>query len=84
MEAYIDVRLQPGTTAQGFEAAVMKLPGVVSMAILTGSFDVRLRVASKDQADLVRLIETLRARTGAMARMGFTNGLKFLKCQPNF
>lgn len=65
VEAYIDVRLQPGTTAQSFEAAVMKLQGVVSMAILTGSFDVRLRVACKDQADLVRLIETLRARTGA-------------------
>ena len=65
VEAYIDVRLQPGTTAQSFEAAVMKLPGVVSMAILTGSFDVRLRVACKDHADLVRLIEILRARTGA-------------------
>jgi Lrp/AsnC family leucine-responsive transcriptional regulator len=65
VEAYIDVRLQPGTSAQSFEAAVMKLPGVVSMAILTGSFDVRLRVACKDQTDLVRLIETLRARTGA-------------------
>ena len=63
--AYIDVRLQPGTTAQSFEDAVMKLPGVVSMAILTGSFDVRLRAACKDQTDLVRLIETLRARTGA-------------------
>jgi Lrp/AsnC family transcriptional regulator, leucine-responsive regulatory protein len=65
VEAYIDVRLQPGTSAQSFEAAVMKLPGVVSMAILTGSFDVRLRVACKDQTDLVRLIETLRARSGA-------------------
>jgi Lrp/AsnC family transcriptional regulator, leucine-responsive regulatory protein len=65
VEAYIDVRLQPGTSAQSFEAAVTKLPGVVSMAILTGSFDVRLRVACKDQTDLVRLIETLRARTGA-------------------
>jgi Lrp/AsnC family leucine-responsive transcriptional regulator len=34
------------------------------MAILTGSFDVRLRVACRDQADLVRLIETLRSRAG--------------------
>ena len=40
------------------------MPGVVSMAILTGSFDVRLRVACRDQADLVRLIETLRSRAG--------------------
>ena len=65
VEAYIDVRLQPGASAQSFEAAVMKLPGVVSMAILTGSFDVRLRVGCKDQTDLIRLIEALRTRTGA-------------------
>jgi len=64
LEAYIDVKLQAGTSAQHFEAAVAKLPGVVSMAILTGPFDVRLRTACKDQADLVRLIETLRTRVG--------------------
>lgn len=51
--------------AQDFEAAALKLPGVVSMAILTGSFDVRLRVACKHQAELVHLIETLRTRMGA-------------------
>jgi Lrp/AsnC family leucine-responsive transcriptional regulator len=65
LEAYIDVKLQAGTSAQDFEAAVAKMPGVVSLAILTGSFDVRLRVACKDQADLVRLIEALRTRAGA-------------------
>jgi Lrp/AsnC family transcriptional regulator, leucine-responsive regulatory protein len=63
LEAYIDVKLQTGTSAQHFEAVVA--PGVVSMAILTGSFDMRLRVVCKDQADLVRLIETLRTRAGA-------------------
>jgi Lrp/AsnC family transcriptional regulator, leucine-responsive regulatory protein len=65
LEAYIDVKLQTGTSAQNFETAVTKLPGVVSMAILTGSFDVRLRVACKDQADLIGLIEMLRTRAGA-------------------
>jgi len=65
LEAYIDVKLQAGTSAQHFEAAVAKMPGVVSLAILTGSFDIRLRVACKDQADLVRLIEALRSRAGA-------------------
>ena len=65
LEAYIDVKLQAGTSAQAFEAAVAKMPGVVSLAIMTGSFDVRLRVACKDQADLVRLIEALRTRAGA-------------------
>ena len=66
LEAYIDVKLQAGTSAQHFEAAAAKMPGVVSVAILTGSFDMRLRVACKDQSDLVRLIETLRTRGGAL------------------
>ena len=66
LEAYVDVRLQPGTSAQSFETAVAKLAGVVSIAILTGPSDVRLRVACKDQTTLGQLIETLRARTGAL------------------
>jgi Lrp/AsnC family leucine-responsive transcriptional regulator len=65
VHAYIDVKLQPGTSTQQFEAAAMKLPGVVSIAILTGSVDGRLRVACKDQPELHGLIETLRAQAGA-------------------
>lgn len=65
LEAYIDVKLQRGTSAQDFETAVLRLPGVISMAIVTGSFDVRLRVACKHQEELVHLIETLRTRLGA-------------------
>ena len=42
----------------------MKLPGVVSAAILTGALDFRLRVACKGQSDLVKLIEALRSRAG--------------------
>jgi len=64
LHAYIDVRLQPATSAQNFEAAAMKLPGVVSAAILTGALDFRLRVACKGQSDLVKLIEALRSRAG--------------------
>jgi len=64
LHAYIDVRLQPGTSAQNFEAVAMKLPGVVSAAILTGALDFRLRVACKGQSDLVKLIEALRSRAG--------------------
>jgi len=64
VEAYIDVRLQPETSAHSFEAAVTKIPGIVSAAIVTGDFDFRIRVACKDQSDLVRVIETLRARAG--------------------
>jgi len=64
LQAYIDVRLRPGTSAQNFEAVAMKLPGVISAAILTGALDFRLRVACKGQSDLVQLIETLRSRAG--------------------
>ena len=64
VEAYIDVKLQSGTSAQSFETAVVKIPGIVSAAIVTGDFDFRVRVACKDQADLVRVIEALRARAG--------------------
>jgi Lrp/AsnC family transcriptional regulator, leucine-responsive regulatory protein len=64
LQAYIDVRLRPGTSAQNFEAVAMKLPGVISAAILTGALDFRLRVACKGQAELVQLIETLRSRAG--------------------
>ena len=64
LQAYIDVRLRPGTSAQNFEAVAMKLPGVISAAILTGALDFRLRAACKGQSDLVQLIETLRSRAG--------------------
>ena len=64
LEVYIDAKLQRGTSAQDFEVAVLKLPQVISMAILTGPFDVRLRVACKHQAELMHLIETLRTRMG--------------------
>ena len=64
LQAYIDVRLRPGTSAQSFEAVAMKLSGVISAAILTGALDFRLRVACNGQSDLVQLIETLRSRAG--------------------
>lgn len=64
LQAYIDVRLRAGTSAQKFESVAMKLPGVLSAAILTGALDFRLRVACKDQSDLVQLIENLRSRAG--------------------
>ena len=64
VEAYIDVKLQPRATAQSFEASIRKIPGVMRAAILTGAFDFRVRVACKDQSDLVRVIETLRMQAG--------------------
>jgi Lrp/AsnC family leucine-responsive transcriptional regulator len=64
LEAYVDVRLQPGTSAEDFEALARKVPGVRTLAVLTGDFDCRARVACKDQLDLMRLIEALRAGGG--------------------
>lgn len=65
LQAYIDVRLRPGTSAKDFEAVAMNLPGVVNAAILTGALDFRLRVACRNESELVQLIETLRSRAGA-------------------
>lgn len=61
LEAYIDVKLRADTPAERFEAAVERIPGVVQLILTTGDSDYTLRVACADQADLVRLIETLRA-----------------------
>ena len=64
VEAYVDVRLQAGMSAQSFESEIVRVPGIVSATIITGDFDFRVRVACQNQADLVRVIETLRARAG--------------------
>jgi Lrp/AsnC family leucine-responsive transcriptional regulator len=61
LEAYIDVKLRAETPADRFEAAVERIPGIEQMILTTGSSDYSIRVACKDQADLVRLIEALRA-----------------------
>jgi Lrp/AsnC family leucine-responsive transcriptional regulator len=37
LQAYIDVRLRPGTSAQSFEAVATGLPGITNAAILTGA-----------------------------------------------
>jgi Lrp/AsnC family transcriptional regulator, leucine-responsive regulatory protein len=61
LEAYIDVKLRADTPADRFEAAIERIPGVVQMILTTGSSDYTIRVACSDQADLVRLVESLRA-----------------------
>jgi len=61
LEAYIDVKLRTDTPAERFEAALQRIPGIVQLVLTTGGSDYTIRVACKDQADLVRLIEALRA-----------------------
>ena len=61
LEAYIDIRLRSETSARSFEISAVKLSGVMTFATVTGEFDCRVRVACKDQADLMRIVEELRA-----------------------
>ena len=61
LDAYIDIRLRSETSANSFEIWAVKILGVMTFAIVTGEFDCRVRVACKDQADLMRLVEELRA-----------------------
>jgi Lrp/AsnC family leucine-responsive transcriptional regulator len=64
VEALIDVKLLPATTAAHFEAMVRKDPAVVEVALLTGSYDYLVRVACRDHAALVQVIEAMRANAG--------------------
>ncbi len=65
LAALIDVKLRFDTSADHFEAVIQSIPGVVSAILMTGTHDYQLRVACKDQHDLMRLIESLRMRAGA-------------------
>ncbi|WP_082507469.1 MULTISPECIES: Lrp/AsnC family transcriptional regulator [unclassified Duganella] len=64
LQAYIDVKLKSGSNTREFEEIVKTIPGVLEVALLTGNYDGLLRVACKDQAHLLRLIDTLRDRAG--------------------
>lgn len=64
LEAQIDIKLRPDTSAADFEKAVRGLPQVVSAMLLTGSFDYAVRVACLDRDDLVHVTETLREKAG--------------------
>jgi Lrp/AsnC family leucine-responsive transcriptional regulator len=52
-------------SAAEFEAAAQVIPGVMELILLTGSFDYMVRVACRDQTQLMEIIEQLRARAGA-------------------
>ena len=64
LEAQIDIKLRPDTTAASFEKAIRGLPQVVGAMLMTGSFDYAVRVACIDQDDLVHITETLREKAG--------------------
>jgi Lrp/AsnC family leucine-responsive transcriptional regulator len=64
VQALVDVKMLPTTSAAHFEAVVQTIAGVVEVFLLTGSYDYQLRVACRDHGDLVRLIESLRSKAG--------------------
>jgi Lrp/AsnC family leucine-responsive transcriptional regulator len=66
LQAFIDVRLQPGTTMAAFEKAIQRMDSVLEGTVLTGTFDARLRVACLDPGHLNRIIEELRGACGIL------------------
>ncbi len=61
LRALIEVKLEAATTAARFEALAAQTPGVVRALTTTGKYDLLLEVIARDQADLQRIIEELRA-----------------------
>jgi Lrp/AsnC family leucine-responsive transcriptional regulator len=64
VQALVEVKLKPETTAAFFEAALQDITGVVEAVLVTGGHDYQLRVVCRDQADLVRIVEALRTHAG--------------------
>lgn len=64
VQALVDVKLKPETTAAFFEAALQGISGVVEAVLVTGGHDYQLRVVCRDQTDLVRIVEALRTQAG--------------------
>jgi Lrp/AsnC family leucine-responsive transcriptional regulator len=65
IEAQIDVKLRPTTSADDFERAIRDVPQVLTATLVTGSFDYALRVACSERSDLATLTETIRDKAGA-------------------
>lgn len=61
LRALIEVKMESGTTAEQFEARAALTPGVVRAFITTGRYDWVLECVARDQQDLQRIIEALRA-----------------------
>ncbi len=66
LHALIEVKMESTTTAEQFEARAAATPGVVRAFVTTGRYDWVLEVIARDQQDLQRIIEALRA--GGLSR----------------
>jgi Lrp/AsnC family leucine-responsive transcriptional regulator len=64
VQAFIDIKMLPDTSAEQFEAVIQTIPGVLEANLVTGNYDYVLRVACRDHAALMRLVEALRKDAG--------------------
>ncbi|HEX3651662.1 MAG TPA: Lrp/AsnC family transcriptional regulator [Rhizomicrobium sp.] len=64
MSAYIDVKTGANSGPEEIRKLVREMPEVRRAVWTTGDFDFTFEVSCKDQADLVRIIEFLRANAG--------------------
>lgn len=65
LDAFIDLRLSPGTSSEAFEAFALQLPAVQELAFVTGRFDYHVRVACRSAEDLDRTLRAIRSEGGA-------------------
>jgi len=61
LRALIEVKMESRTTADEFKARAAATPGVIRAFVTTGQYDWLLEVVARDQRDLQRIIEELRA-----------------------
>lgn len=61
LRALIEVKMESRTTAEQFEARAAATPGVIRAFVTTGRYDWILEVIARDQKDLQRISEALRA-----------------------
>ncbi len=66
LDAYIDVRLAPGTQPDQFERRARELAQLRELAFVTGRFDYQLRVVCRDADDLDQTLRVLRQKAGAV------------------
>lgn len=66
IEALMDVKLDPATSARAFEDAIRLMPQVRSATLMTGSYDYALRVACASREELVNVTEAIRNQAGAL------------------
>lgn len=65
IEALVDVRLAPGVPQATIDTDYLAMPMVTDAMHLTGRFDVQLRVAARDVAELDALLIEIKEQHGA-------------------